>query len=380
MMKVPLGHEREVAHEHRLALDLAGLLLMNSAVTNSGAAYVMSLSLHSSIEYLAARTGGRGRTGTSSRRSPRSERSPRRSPRGRTARASPCGRLPWPSWMPSLPRNSRCRAASRTTRSAGRAGTGTLRRGFPQCGERTVAARRSRTRQEAGSLRAARRAASASCRTSGPRSEPCHAYAAAPACAALVRPPRLMQTTRELRDRAVSSRVTSPLTSRPARIRQFRCRPEGGLPAARQDHSSAPRGFPGPSPARSAPGHRIRGRSGCAFTGPGDVAPGLAGRGAARADGAARAWTGLKIGAERANESLGAAQGAIRAYSWEGRGRGGLEWTQARRGSRQMSQADGRERPRARACPGQPMAGATHAAGHAYCRARGAPDTGQGEP
>ena len=67
MMKVPLlGHQREVAHEHRLALDLAGGVVheLGRDEQRGGVRHVPLLALLDRSTW-AARSGGRGTTATS---------------------------------------------------------------------------------------------------------------------------------------------------------------------------------------------------------------------------------------------------------------------------------------------------------------------------
>ena len=90
-----------------------------------------------------------------------------------------------------------------------------------------------------------------------------------------------------------------------------------------------PRGFPGPSPARPPPGHRHAGETGARSPVRVTLAPGLARQGAARADGPARARTGLMIGP---NERTGA-RGGKGGHSGVWRGRGGWAWTVPRAAS-----------------------------------------------
>ena len=121
-----------------------------------------------------------------------------------------------------------------------------------------------------------------------------------------------MQTTRELRDWAVSSRVTSPLTSRPAEIRHSRCRSEGALPAPKQDHSSSPpdssdlrRPDPGPAPNTRADRVRVH-RFGWAGASPGAC---RAGPRRVRGDGAVRTRTGPRIEPNGCSATHGAGRG-----------------------------------------------------------------------
>ena len=118
-----VGHQREVAHEDRLALDLAGLVVheLGGDEERRGVGEVLLLALLDGV-LRGLEAGGLGTRGTWSRRSPRSGRSPRRSPRGRTSwgrRRRSASRAARPG-----PARRRCRAASRSCRSGGRGGWG----------------------------------------------------------------------------------------------------------------------------------------------------------------------------------------------------------------------------------------------------------------
>jgi hypothetical protein len=69
MMKVPLlGHQREVTHEDRLALDLTGLVVheLGGDEQRRGVGEVLLLAVLDGVLRLLE-TGGRGTTATSSR-------------------------------------------------------------------------------------------------------------------------------------------------------------------------------------------------------------------------------------------------------------------------------------------------------------------------
>ena len=98
-----LGHQREVAHEDRLALDLAGGRVheLGGHEERGGSRSCPAPCTRRSSTW-RARTGGPGTTATSSRRSPRSGRSPRRSPPDRTSRGCGCRRSGLHPGLPAL--------------------------------------------------------------------------------------------------------------------------------------------------------------------------------------------------------------------------------------------------------------------------------------